>query len=210
MKRRHFILGLPALAEAIQFPTLLAAQPISERLLDPGALPEKSFGPENAPVTVIEYASLTCPHCRTFHVNVWPEFKKKYVDTGQVRFIMREFPFDPRSSAGFMLARCSGDDKWYATIDLLYRSQDNWARVPDGTAALKSLMGMTGMDTARFESCLQDQALLEQVAAVAEAGKSFGVDSTPTFFVNGEMRKGALSLEQFSEIIDPLVAEGNQ
>lgn len=210
MKRRHFILGLPALAGAIQFPTLLAAQPISERLLAPGALPEKSFGPENAPVTVIEYASLTCPHCRTFHVNVWPEFKKKYVDTGQVRFIMREFPFDPRSSAGFMLARCAGDDKWYATVDLLYRSQDNWARVPDGTAALKSLMGMTGMDTARFESCLQDQALLEQVAAVAEAGKSFGVDSTPTFFVNGEMRKGALSLEQFSEIIDPLVAEGNQ
>jgi protein-disulfide isomerase len=160
-------------------------------------------------VTVVEYASLTCPHCRTFHVNVWPEFKKKYVDTGQVRFIMREFPFDPRASAGFMLARCAGDDKWYATIDLLYRSQDNWARVSDGTAALKPLMGMTGMDSARFESCLQDQALLEQVAAVAEAGKSFGVDSTPTFFVNGEMRKGALSLEQFSEIIDPLVAEGN-
>jgi len=210
MKRRNVIVGLSAFAGAVAFPALLAAQPTPDQLLAAGALPEKSFGAEGAPVTVIEYASLTCPHCRTFHVNVWPEFKKKYVDTGQVRFIMREFPFDPRASAGFMLARCSGDDKWYATIDLLYRSQDNWARVSDGTAALKSLMGMTGMDKARFESCLQDQALLEQVAAVAEAGKSFGVDSTPTFFVNGEMRKGALSLEQFSEIIDPLVAESKQ
>lgn len=210
MKRRSVLVGLSAFAGAITFPALLSAQPTPDQLLAPGALPEKSFGPEDAPVTVIEYASLTCPHCRTFHVNVWPEFKKKYVDAGQVRFIMREFPFDPRASAGFMLARCAGDDKWYATIDLLYRSQDNWARVPDGTAALKSLMGMTGMDTARFESCLQDQALLEQVTAVANAGKSFGVDSTPTFFVNGEMRKGALSLEQFSEIIDPLIAEGNQ
>ena len=210
MNRRSVMVGLSAFAGAVTVPALLAAQPTPDQLFAPGALPEKSFGSEGAPVTVIEYASLTCPHCRTFHVNVWPEFKKKYVDTGQVRFIMREFPFDPRASAGFMLARCAGDDKWYATIDLLYRSQDNWARVSDGTAALKSLMGMTGMDSARFESCLQDQALLEQVAAVAEAGKSFGVDSTPTFFVNGEMRKGALSLEQFSEIIDPLVAEGNQ
>lgn len=210
MKRRSVLVGLSAFAGAITFPTLLSAQPTPDQLLAPGALPEKSFGPEDAPVTVIEYASLTCPHCRTFHVNVWPEFKKKYVDAGQVRFVMREFPFDPRASAGFMLARCAGDDKWYATIDLLYRSQDNWARVPDGTAALKSLMGMTGMDTARFESCLQDQELLEQVTAVANAGKSFGVDSTPTFFVNGEMRKGALSLEQFSEIIDPLIAEVNQ
>ena len=141
---------------------------------------------------------------------MWPELKKKYVDTGQVRFIMREIPFDPRSSAGFMLARCMGDDKWYPTIDLLYRTQDNWARVSDGTAALKSIMGMTGMGTADFEKCLQDQALLEKVTAVAERGRSFGVDSTPTFFVNGQMQKGALSIERFSEIIDPLVAAAKQ
>ena len=90
--------------------------------VDNAAVEEMVLGADDAPVTIIEYASLTCPHCRTFHVNVWPELKKKYVDTGQVRFIMREFPFDPRSSAGFMLARCMGDDKWYPTIDLLYRT----------------------------------------------------------------------------------------
>jgi len=206
MKRRNLIFGMAAIGMSATYPALLLAQPTPEALLAPGALPEKSFGPDDAPVTVIEYASLTCPHCRTFHVTVWPEFKKKYVDTGQVRFITREFPFDPRSSAGFMLARCAGDDKWYPTIDLLYRTQDNWARVADSTAALKSVMGMTGMATAEFERCLQDQALPEQVTAVANAGKSFGVDSTPTFFINGEMQKGALGIERFSEIIDPLIA----
>ncbi|SMH26419.1 DsbA family protein [Mesorhizobium australicum] len=211
MKRRNLILGTAAFGMVAAYPVLLAAQPTPEALLAPGPLPEKSFGLADAPVTIIEYASLTCPHCRTFHVTVWPELKKKYVDTGQVRFIMREFPFDPRSSGGFMLARCAGDDKWYPTIDLLYRTQDNWARVADGTAALKSVMGMTGMSTADFEKCLQDQTLLEQVNAVAEAGKSFGVDSTPTFFINGEMQKGALSLERFSAIIDSLnAAAGKQ
>ncbi|MBP0440505.1 DsbA family protein [Tianweitania sediminis] len=210
MKRRNLIFGMAATGVVVTYPALLSAQPTPEALLAPGALPEKSFGPDDAPVTIIEYASLTCPHCRTFHVNVWPDLKKKYVDTGQVRFIMREFPFDPRSSAGFMLARCVSDDKWYPTIDLLYRTQDNWARVPDGTAALKSTMGMTGMSTADFEKCLQDQALLEKVTAVAEGGRSFGVDSTPTFFINGQMQKGALSIERFSEIIDPLVAAAKQ
>lgn len=206
MKRRNLILGMTAIGISATYPALLSAQPSTEALLAPGPLAEKSFGRDDAPVTIIEYASLTCPHCRTFHVSVWPELKRKYVDTGQVRFIMREFPFDPRSSGGFMLARCIGDDKWYPTIDLLYRTQDNWARVADGTEALKSVMGMTGMSTSDFEKCLQDQALLEKVNAVAEAGKSLGVDSTPTFFINGEMQKGALSLERFSAIIDPLVA----
>jgi len=210
MKRRNLIFGMAATGMVATYPALLLAQPSTDALLAPGPLPEKSFGPEDAPVTIIEYASLTCPHCRTFHVNVWPELKRKYVDTGQVRFIMREFPFDPRSSAGFMLARCMGDDKWYPTIDLLYRTQDNWARVADGTEALKSVMGMTGMSTADFEKCLKDQELLDQISAVAEAGKSFGVDSTPTFFINGQMQKGALSIERFSEIIDPLVTAAKQ
>lgn len=206
MKRRTFLIGVSATGAAIALPRTILAQPTPDELLAPGALPDKSFGVEDAPVTIIEYASLTCPHCRTFHVDIWPAFKEKYVDTGQVRFIMREFPFDPRSTAGFMLARCAGDDKWYATIDLLYRTQDSWARVSDGSKAMKSVMGMTGMDDASFEACLQNEELVQQVQSVAEAGRGFGVDSTPTFFVNGQMHKGVLSLERFSEIVDPLIA----
>lgn len=205
MKRRLFLAGAGALAFS---PMRIAAQPAptAEDLLKAGPLPEQSFGAADAPVTVIEYASLTCPHCRTFHVNTWPAVKERYVDPGKVRFIMREFPFDPRASGGFMLARCAGEDKWYATIDLLYRSQDNWARVADATAAFKSIMGMTGMSSAAVEACLSDQALLEKVTAVMTAGQAYGVDSTPTFFINGEMHKGALTIEQFSAIVDPMIA----
>ncbi|CCV11918.1 DSBA oxidoreductase [Mesorhizobium sp. STM 4661] len=205
MKRREFLTGASALV-LFQSPRPVSAQTTIPDLLAPGPLPEKSFGNLDAPVTIIEYASLTCPHCRAFHIDTWPAIKEKYVDTGKVRFIMREFPFDPRASAGFMLARCAGDDKWYATIDVLYRSQDRWARVSDPTTALKSVMGMTGMTGDAVETCLKDQSLLEKITAIAEAGKGFGVDSTPSFFINGKMQKGALTLEKFSEIIDPLVA----
>jgi protein-disulfide isomerase len=204
MIRRQFIAGAALLAFAgIAAPAL--AQPTMEQLLAPGPLPEKAFGAD-APVTVIEYASLTCPHCRTFHVTTWPALKERCVDTGKIRFLMREFPFDPRASAGFMLARCSGEDKWYATLDLLYRSQENWTRVSDATSALKSIMGMTGMSGADVEACLKDQELLDKITSVTETGKSFGVDSTPTFFINGQKHKGALTIEQFSEIVDPLIA----
>jgi protein-disulfide isomerase len=206
MKRRHVLAGAAAVcALSWLMPPAVAAT--MEEMLKPGPLPEQSFGSADAPVTVIEYASLTCPHCRTFHVETWPAVKEKYVDTGKVRFIMREFPFDPRASGGFMLARCAGEGKWYATVDLLYRSQDNWARVADATSAFKTLMGMTGMSGPAVEACLSDQALLEKVTAVSLKGRTYGVDSTPTFFINGEVRKGALTIEQFSEIVDPMIAK---
>ena len=205
MKRREFLWSASALGLAL-LPLSAAAQEATAALMEPGPLPEQSFGSADAPVTVIEYASLTCGHCRNFHLTTWPALKEKYVDTGQVRFIIREFPFDPRASAGFMLARCSGEDNWYATLDLHYRSQEQWARASDATGALKSIMGMTGMSGDEVESCLTDQALLDKITAVAETGKKLGVDSTPTFFVNGKPYKGSMTIEQFSDILDPLLA----
>jgi protein-disulfide isomerase len=207
MKRRNLLIAAAFVLTSVAWASPGSAATMEE-MLAPGPLPERSFGAADAPVTVIEYASLTCPHCRTFHMTAWPAVKERYVDTGKVRFIMREFPFDPRSSGGFMLARCSGEDKWYAVVDLLYRSQENWARVEEATAAFKSIMGMTGMSGEKVEACLKDQALLEKVTTVMTTGQSYGVDSTPTFFINGEMRKGALTIEQFSAIVDPLVAAG--
>ncbi|MBR2689852.1 MAG: DsbA family protein [Aquamicrobium sp.] len=185
------------------------AQTPAEQLMQPGPLPEMSFGPADARVTIVEYASMTCPHCRNFHMNVWPALKAKYVDTGKVRFIMREFPFDPRAAGAFMLARCAGGDKWYATVDLLYRSQETWARSKDPSSAFKSILGMTGMDGPKVEACLSDQALLDKVNAVAERGKQLGVEATPTFFVNGELYKDAYSIEALGSKIDSLLAGKN-
>lgn len=187
-------------------PLPVAAQGAPANIADPGPLKEQSFGRSDAPVTVIEYASLTCHHCRDFHTKTWPEIKARYVDTGKVRFIMREFPLDALAAGGFMLARCSGDDKWYAVVDLLFRADDKWAHAADPVEGLRSIMRQTGMGNDAFESCLKDQKLLDQIKGVADRGTAAGVDSTPTFFINGRKESGALTLEQFSKLVEPLLA----
>lgn len=209
MQRRDFLSSVAAFSLAILSMPGWAQQSISV-LMEPGPLPERSFGDADAPVTIIEYASLTCGHCRSFHVTTWPALREKYVDTGRVRFIFREFPFDPRATAGFMLARCSGGDKWYATLDLLFRSQEQWAWASDAKGALKSVMGATGMSGEEVERCLKDRSLLNKITAIAKKGKKLGVDSTPTFFVNGRVVKGSMTIEQFSAVLDPLLAKDDR
>lgn len=172
-----------------------------------GELTEQAFGSETAPVTVVEYASLTCHHCRDFHIKSWPEIKTKYVDTGKVRFIFREFPLDNLAAAGFMLARCSGDLKWYSIVDLLYKNDDRWAHAQNPLEGLRSVATQTGMTNADFETCLSDQALLGKILAVQKRGEEAGVSATPTFFINGEKKSGALTPEAFAAIVDPLIAK---
>lgn len=183
-----------------------SGQSTSTSLADPGPLKEQSFGRSDAPVTIIEYASLTCHHCKDFHTKTWPAIRARYVDTGKVRFIMREFPLDALAAGGFMLARCSGDDKWYAVVDLLFRADDRWAHAPDPVEGLRAIMRQTGMGNDAFEACLKDQKLLDTIKQVADRGAAAGVDSTPTFFFNGRKEAGTLTIEQFSAIIDPLLA----
>ncbi len=174
-------------------------------LLKPGALPDKALGKDDAKVTVVEYASMTCPHCAHFAETTFPELKSKYIDTGKVRYILREFPFDPRAEAGFMLARCAGDN-YYPMVDVLFRQQQNWATVDNVKNALLQLAKLAGFTQESFDKCLTDQALLDQVRAVQKRGADeFKVDSTPTFFINGKTYKGALSIEEMSAIIDPLL-----
>ncbi len=174
------------------------------KLLEPGALPEQAQGPADAPVTIVEYASMTCPHCAHFHEETYPALKEKYVDTGKVRFILREFPFDPRAEAGFMLARCS-ESNYFPMIDVLFKQQQSWAAVQDARTALLNIAKLAGFTQESFEACLTNQKLLDDVRAVRARGAEFGVDSTPTFFINGKKYPGALSIEQMSAIIDPLL-----
>lgn len=182
-----------------------AQSTILAKLMEAGPLPEKSFGPADAKVTIVEYASVTCHHCMNFHTETWPKLKSKYVDSGKVRFVFREFPLDALATAGFMLARCSGDDKWYAVLDMLYKTQEGWAHSPQPADALIATMRQTGMNKEQFEKCLSDQKLLDAVTAIRKRGTELGVSSTPTFFINGEKHMGAMSLEQFDKILEPLL-----
>jgi protein-disulfide isomerase len=176
-----------------------------DKLLQPGALPDKVLGEENAPVTIVEYASMTCPHCAHFDETTFPELKKKYIDTGKVRYMLREFPFDPRAEAGFMLARCSKDN-YYPMVHVLFEQQGEWAAVENAKEALLRIAKLAGFTQESFEACLTDQKLLDDIRSVRMRGeKEFGVDATPTFFINGKKYAGAMSIEQMSAIIDGML-----
>jgi protein-disulfide isomerase len=177
-------------------------------LAKPGSLPDLAIGPATAPVTIIEYASMTCPHCARFEENVFPTLKSKYIDTGKVKFMLREFPLDPLATAGFMLARCAGD-KREAMVALLFAQQKNWAFVEKPLDGLANIVKQTGMSQESFESCLKDQQLYEKVNVVRDrAAEKFGVNSTPTFFINGKRVSGEMTVEQLDKELTPLLPKG--
>ena len=174
-------------------------------LLKPGALPDKQLGKDDAKVTIVEYASMTCPHCAHFAATTFPELKTKYIDTGKARYILREFPFDPSAEAGFMLARCAKDN-YFPMVDVLFKQQPAWVGVNNTKDALLQISKLAGFTQESFEACLTDQKLLDDVRSVQKRGANeFKVDSTPTFFINGKTYKGAMSIEEMSAIIDPLL-----
>lgn len=172
-------------------------------LMDEGPLGEHVKGDENAPVTLIKYASMTCPHCRAWHKNVYPAIKEKYIDKGIVKYYFREFPFDPSAAAAFMLAECAGEEKYFSMIDILYDKQASWSRgkVVDELFKISKLAGFTQDD---FNACLKDQSLLNNVLAIQKkAAEDYGVNSTPTFFINGTKYPN-MNAEEMSKIIDSL------
>ncbi|AZO55865.1 MULTISPECIES: DsbA family protein [unclassified Mesorhizobium] len=194
----------PATPAAVQVPEAQGTVDMAE-LLKPGALPDKQLGKDDAKVTIVEYASMTCPHCAHFAETTFPDLKTKYIDTGKARYILREFPFDPSAEAGFMLARCAKDN-YFPMVDVLFRQQANWVGVSNTKDALLQISKLAGFTQESFEACLTDQKLLDDVRSVQKRGANeFKVDSTPTFFINGKTYKGAMSIEEMSAIIDPLL-----
>ena len=194
----------PATPAAVQVPESQGNVDMAE-LLKPGALPDKQLGKDDTKVTIVEYASMTCPHCAHFAATTFPDLKKKYIDTGKARYILREFPFDPSAEAGFMLARCAKDN-YFPMVDVLFAQQANWVGVSNTKDALLQISKLAGFTQESFEACLTDQKLLDDVRSVQKRGANeFKVDSTPTFFINGKTYKGAMSIEEMSAIIDPLL-----
>ncbi|MBS9476811.1 DsbA family protein [Ancylobacter radicis] len=196
-------------AERFSFIGRAEAQTVDmTQLMAPGALPDNVLGKADAPVTIVEYASLTCGHCAHFHETTFPVLKEKYIDTGKVKFILREFPLDIVAKAAFMLARCAGDGKYYPMTDTLFETQKNWAFTNNPAQALLAIAKQSGMTEQQFNTCLNDQKLAGDIDATAQRGaKDFGIDSTPTFFINGKKVSGALSPEELDKELAPLLAQ---
>jgi protein-disulfide isomerase len=174
-------------------------------VLRPGPLPEIAIGDANG-VPVVEYGSLTCPHCAVFDHDVLPAFKAAFVDTGKVRYIFREFSRNALDAAGFVLARCVGDDKALATIDLLFAEQEKWAFVDHPLDALFAAVRPTGMSRDQAMACLKDQAKADAMRTIVETAVStVKIAGTPTFVIDGKVYDGELSLDQLEAILKPLI-----
>lgn len=170
-----------------------------------GPLGEKTLGDPQAPVTMIEYASLTCSHCGNFYRNTFAALKEQYIDTGKVYFVLREFPLDPLAMAAAMLALCGPADDYFAIIDMMFVEQNKWAFVDDPGTALIDLLKPYGFTKESFDACLKDESKVAGIVDVARRGKSLGVGGTPAFFFNGELTGGELKIEQIAEIVEPLL-----
>lgn len=181
---------------------LLVAAPASAEEEVAWAKGDMAIGDPNAPVTVIEYASMTCPHCAHFHAETMDAFKEKYVDTGKVRLIFREFPFDALALRASMLARCAGPERYFPMIDLLFEQQRQWAGAKDPMAELRRIGRLAGVSPEKFEACMKSEALQNAIVqSRLEGQQEHEIDSTPTFLIDGEKHEGALTLAQLDEIL---------
>jgi protein-disulfide isomerase len=203
--------GLAALAGLSPLRLITDAMAQSATAADvakPVSLPDMALGPANAAVTITEYASMTCPHCAAFTEEVFPKIKAEYIDSGKIRFVFREFPLDIKAAAGSMLARCIAKDdsgKYFAVIDMLFKQQNDWV-LKNTTETLTRIGKQAGLSQQAVEDCLKDQALLDKIAADQKyAADVLKVNSTPTFFINGEMIKGEARFEEFDKRIKSLL-----
>jgi protein-disulfide isomerase len=219
--RREFCLSTASLALAMAALGASALSPFASRalaetvstaeLMKPDALPDLALGDDKAPVTIVEYASMTCPHCAHFQETTFQELKKRYIDTGKVRYILRDFPLDSLAGAVFVFAHCAAKDdkeKYYSMIDTLFRQQRQWA-VEKPLPPLMAIAKQAGFTEESFNACLTNQKAWDAMESVRQrAVKEFKVQSTPTFFINGTMVPGAVSIEEFAKVIDPYLKGG--
>ena len=205
--RRIAIVALLASTASFFVSSAIAQSAMAAAVAKPVSLPEIAIGSPKAPVTITEYASMSCSHCAAFGENVFPMLRSKYIDTGKVRFVFREFPLDIKAAAASILARCIAKDdseKYFGAVEILFKQQERLlAQTKDTLMFVGKLNGMSEQDVA---DCQRDRAQFEKLNADQQyAVQTLKVDSTPTFFVNGERLKGAMSFEELEERIKPLL-----
>ena len=202
MNRRNILWGAGRLGLAGMLLPLVAAGPALADAREVGA-DERVLGVAEAPVTIIEYASMTCPHCADFHQTTYPEVKANWIESGRARFVYRHFPLDGLALRAAALAECLEGDSFFGFIDLLFATQQNWARASDPITALQNLAKQAGMNQATSRACLEDDETITRILVQRkEASEAFEITSTPSFVVNGKKLAGALGYEPFNAFLE--------
>lgn len=201
--RRHLLASAAALALVAAAGPALADVSLEELYKAPtlGDM-ELGAGPE-AKVTIVEYASATCPHCAAFHKDVWPKLKAEYVDTKKIRFIFREFPLNDAAMAAFMVARAAPKDAYFGIIGVYFETLETWSQNP--AVGLLNIAKQAGFTEQKFNEAIQNESIFKGIVEIHDAGQKFGVEGTPTFFINGTKHDGEQSFEALKAIIDPLL-----
>lgn len=201
---------------AIALPMVLASTALAQSpgantvplkdLMQAGPLGDRVLGKDDAPVTIVEYASFTCVHCANFHIGTMPGLKEKYIDSGKVKLVFREFPFDAMATAMSMLARCTPAERFYPLVDLFFRRQEAIMTSQKPLDELQGAARLAGFTQETFEACLKNQAIYDGVNAVKKHGaETLGVNSTPTFFINGMRVSGNQSIADLDKLLEPLL-----
>lgn len=181
---------------------LLAMLPFGQAQAQ-GEVSEKVLGDPEAPVTIIEYSSLTCPHCAAFHADTLPAIKERFIDTGQAKIVYRDFPLDQNALNAAVIAHCAGPDRYFVFLEALFGSQERWARSSDPTESLIQLAGLGGLPREQAEACLADEAMLNAVLQSRLDGQEeYEISSTPSFVINGELVSGNRSVDEFATVIE--------
>jgi protein-disulfide isomerase len=203
LNKRDVIFGSVALAGmALGAPLAFAAVDMAVLNAAP-AEGDMSMGPDTAKVTVIEYASASCPHCAAFYKDVFPALKTEYIDTGKIKFIFREFPHNDPALAAFMVARCAPKEKYFPLVDVFFNTQDEWLKDP--LAGLNKIAQQAGFTKESFDACMKNEAVAKAILEVRKTADSLGVTGIPTFFINGEVLDGETTIEIMRSKIDPLL-----
>ena len=188
---------------------LLMSSPPAGAVSLEAAMAERVMGDPDAPVTIVEYASLTCSHCASFHRDVLPKIKEAYIDRGKVRLVYTDFPLDGLALGAAMLARCAQPERYFGFLTVLFRSQQTWAGSDDPRQELQRVALLGGISRADFDACLADRALMKAIQERAAAGAQRGIQSTPSFVINGKKVAGPPSFEELRNVIDETLGSGN-
>jgi protein-disulfide isomerase len=180
--------------------------PSVAEVMKPGSLPEMAVGRADAPVTIIKYASLTCPYCRQFHATTYPQLKREYIDTGKVRFILREFPIGFQSGAATVALRCAKPERYFELYGKFMSQQNAWVSQEVRRDPIFKIASQVGMTRAEFDACYENQGMIAALNEVKERGRTLGVIGTPNFFVNGQLVKTVLGMPEIRQMVDPIIA----